>query len=957
MTAKNLLHSITARPHRTPAGWPSFQRLAGLWLLALCLWLPGVSAKAAETVVANFGGSSLTIVNLVTGDRTLLVTTNAAGVNLLADPVGVAREANGNLIIGEDGGSRLIRINPVTGLQTILSSGSVGAGPAMSSIYGLAVEAGGHIIVGSSGNQSILRVDPVTGDRTVLASSSVGSGVAMVTPFGVTIDTDGSILLPNWTGSEVVRLDPATGVRTHLSSSSVGSGPSLSAPTAVLRLPDGDYAALNNFDNNYVLRIDDVTGDRTLISGATRGDGPAIGSRYSMALADDGNLYVADFGYNRIVRVDVATGDRTIVSAVGVGDGPAFSSPLGMLGGAVSSIIPTEGVMDLAGNELTGTPYTSGETYFYDPNDTPTDIQLSNSSLNQSGGENTTVGTLTTTDADESDTHLYSLVVGDGDTDNASFNVFENSLRANDASALAAGEYSVRIRTADNDEATFEKAFAITVVDDVAPVIASAATAGGTYGSAFAYTISATGGAVSFNATGLPTGLSVNTGNGEITGSPTQTGVFDVELSAADAATNTDTQALEITIAKAPASIELAGLEPTYNGTAKAVSASTTPDGLSVSFTYDGEIAPPTAAGSYAVVATISDDNFGGTANGTLLIGKAALIATADDVSRAYGASNPEFTGSLNGAIEGDNLSVGYSTSATETSAVGTYDIVPAITDPDEKLGNYAVTLNNGTLTVDKAVIVATADAQSRAYGAANPELTISYAGFVNDETVEALDELPVAATEATSASVVNDYAITLNGGLDGNYSFDLVAGTLTITPAALIATAEDASRAYGASNPEFTGSLNGAIEGDNLSVGYTTIATETSAVGTYDIVPAITDPDEKLGNYAVTLNNGTLTVDKAVIMATADDQSRAYGAANPELTISYAGFVNEETVEVLDELPVAATEATTASAVDDYAITLSGGLDGNYAFDLVAGTLTVTPAALIATAEDASRA
>src|SRR5690606_693413 len=137
-----------------------------------------------------------------------------------------------------------------------------------------------------------------------------------------------------------------------------------------------------------------------------------------------------------------------------------------------------------------------------------------------------------------------------------------------------------------------------------------------------------------------------------------------------------------------------------------------------------------------------------------------------------------------------------------------------------------------------------------------------------------------------------------------------------TVTPAALIATADDASRAYGASNPEFTGLFTGAVAGDNLTVGYSSTATETSAVGTYDIVPAITDPDEKLGNYAVTLNNGTLTVGKALIVATANDQSRAYGAANTEFIITYTGFVNDESVEVLDELPMAATQATTGSAV-----------------------------------------
>ncbi|MFD2506683.1 hypothetical protein ACFSS9_19410 [Paenibacillus septentrionalis] len=82
-------------------------------------------------------------------------------------------------------------------------------------------------------------------------------------------------------------------------------------------------------------------------------------------------------------------------------------------------------------------------------------------------GANAVVGTLTTTDADALDTHTYTLVTGDGSTDNASFTIAGDELQAN--SQLAAGTYAVRIRTTDNDDGTFEEAFTITVVDDMAP--------------------------------------------------------------------------------------------------------------------------------------------------------------------------------------------------------------------------------------------------------------------------------------------------------------------------------------------------------------------------------------------------------------------------------------------------------------------------------------------------------
>ncbi|WP_200977840.1 MBG domain-containing protein [Echinicola sp. 20G] len=108
---------------------------------------------------------------------------------------------------------------------------------------------------------------------------------------------------------------------------------------------------------------------------------------------------------------------------------------------------------------------------FEDPvtNSTPTGILLSSSSVNQSAGNNATVGTLSTTDADISDSHSYSLVSGTGDSNNGSFNINGNALRANNTAILSPGNYSVRVQTDDGNGGTYQSVFSITVVDNVAP--------------------------------------------------------------------------------------------------------------------------------------------------------------------------------------------------------------------------------------------------------------------------------------------------------------------------------------------------------------------------------------------------------------------------------------------------------------------------------------------------------
>ena len=53
------------------------------------------------------------------------------------------------------------------------------------------------------------------------------------------------------------------------------------------------------------------------------------------------------------------------------------------------------------------------------------------------------------------------------------------------------------------------------------------------------------------------------------------------------------------TVAKSPASVTLSGTSQTYNGSARSVSVSTTPSGLTTSITYNGSSSAPTNAGSY----------------------------------------------------------------------------------------------------------------------------------------------------------------------------------------------------------------------------------------------------------------------------------------------------------------------------------------------------------------------
>jgi subtilisin family serine protease len=103
-------------------------------------------------------------------------------------------------------------------------------------------------------------------------------------------------------------------------------------------------------------------------------------------------------------------------------------------------------------------------------NQSPTDIALSATSVAENALVGTTVGTLSTTDADAGDTFTYSLVAGTGDADNASFTVVGNQLTtAASFNYNTKSSYSIRARSADAGGLATEKQFTIGVVDTTLP--------------------------------------------------------------------------------------------------------------------------------------------------------------------------------------------------------------------------------------------------------------------------------------------------------------------------------------------------------------------------------------------------------------------------------------------------------------------------------------------------------
>ncbi|NTW81468.1 MAG: hypothetical protein HGB32_15185, partial [Geobacteraceae bacterium] len=169
--------------------------------------------------------------------------------------------------------------------------------------------------------------------------------------------------------------------------------------------------------------------------------------------------------------------------------------------------------------------------------------------------------------------------------------------------------------------------------------------------------------------------------------------------------TNDNYQAADATgtlvIGKGTAILTLGGLNQEYNTTPKAVTVTTSPAGLTgVAVTYDGSAVAPSAIGSYAVVATLTNDNYqAADATSTLVIGKGTATLTLGDLTQTYDGTPKAATVTTSPAgLTG--VAVTYDGSAVLPTNAGSYAVVATMTNENYQAANATGTLVISTLPV-----------------------------------------------------------------------------------------------------------------------------------------------------------------------------------------------------------------------------------------------------------------
>jgi hypothetical protein len=381
-----------------------------------------------------------------------------------------------------------------------------------------------------------------------------------------------------------------------------------------------------------------------------------------------------------------------------------------------------------------------------------------------------------------------------------------------------------------------------------------------------------------------------------------------------------------------------------------------------------GKFTPPMVANGKMYV-----PNFGpvGTTNGTgslVVYGlfnppttKPTLTVTANNATRVYGAANPTFSGTVTGAQNGDTFTESFTTTATTTSGVGSYQIVPSVSG--KNLNNYTVDIVDGTLTVTAAPTTATLSAPaSSTYGTSvtltatvastdgTPGGSVTFYSGTTELGTGTLNASGVATLSTTTIPGGTD-SLTATYGAAGNFaSSTSAASSITVSQATQTITfAPIASRPYGSAPFAVTASSSAGSKYPvtiTVQSGPATIGSGTvTLTGAGTVVLLASQAGDN--NYSAATATQSFQVTPAPLTVAANNATRAFGVANPTFSGTVTGAVNGDSFT-----ESFTTTATTTSAVGSYPIVpaVTGANIASYTVTIDNGTLTVSGASTTTT-------
>ncbi len=717
-----------------------------------------------------------TTVSVTDGTRTDTDTfnwyVNSAGPVIVANP-GSLTNAAGDMVAMQidatDTGNELLHyvasglpaglyVNPITGfLFGTIASGAASGSPysvtvtasdpdsySASQTFSWTINAAGTVTVTNPGDQTKNEGDSVSLSVT---SSDTGTGtmryVAFGLPAGLAISTS-----------------------TGAISGTVAVGDAANGPyTVTIVANDGTYSAAQTFLWN-------------------------VNSPIALTAPDDQTNNEGDTVSLSSTATDSVSGSTLSYAALGLPPGLKINAGTGAITGTVAKGAAANGPYSVTVVAEDGT-YSSSQTFNWNVK-SPITITVPDTQTNNDG--DTASLTLSATDSISGSTLVYSVQgLPPGLSINTSTGALTGTLPVGDSTI---GSYFPTIIVSDGtyySSANFEWDVnpAITIADPgaqanvVGDVISLQVTASG-------------GGTLTYAATGLPNGLSINNSTGLITGTvgsgATAIGLFTTTVTVGDG-TNTAVDTFSWTITgTSTVTLTTPSNQTNTEGDTASLSLSATDSGsgtlkyFAVGLTFGLKINPGTGAitgtvavndaayGPYSVTVIATDGTYGAAETFTWTVSSPVTSSAvagqtnneSDTVSVSAGASDSISGSTLKYGAIGlpDGLKINTGTGAV----TGTLALGAAAT------GSFTVTVlaGDGTYSSSRTII----------WGATNPITLAPIDGQTNNEggTVS----LSLSATDSVSGSTLAYAAIGLPPGLKINSSTGVISGTVAIGTATL---------------------------------------------------------------------------------------------------------------------------------------------------------------------------
>ncbi|MGB8052262.1 MAG: MBG domain-containing protein, partial [Azonexus sp.] len=208
-----------------------------------------------------------------------------------------------------------------------------------------------------------------------------------------------------------------------------------------------------------------------------------------------------------------------------------------------------------------------------------------------------------------------------------------------------------------------------------------------------------------------------------------------------------------------------------------------------------------------------------------------------------------------------DNPNVAGSPTKLVTASGIAATVTSSIAEGSKPVYGYTLTSTTASANIGEitpAPLTITGATTSSLYTSNLQTNTFTTSGLLGSDSVTSVATL----ASGTNVGTYADNLTSATGTGLTNYTIGYVNGSLTITPASLTITANDASRPVNTLNPQFSATYTGFVGGEtpamlNGVLAFATPATLTSPVGIYPITPY----GQSSGNYTITYLDGDLTV------------------------------------------------------------------------------------------------